>query len=456
LGTAAIATHAHPSRSRDASPSAPRHRPGEVEGLGGVVGADGDAVSHLQSLRVDADPLVVVLLPIALQERRRAPLNPHRRSPSTQPSPSSRIGPGGVVSPSLTLMGSPTQEIRLLFCFFFLPCSIFLGDGISGMLSSTSSSSSASRTAKLGHLGTRGPSLQRATAQGDRGPSLGRRGGLWQEASLPAKDAPPLQTSLLAPSTAPKLHHVLASLALPALGLLADLEQGEGTKLSAGRCSGDAPGRRDRDREELGGLGKSLPCPQGAIPEGVIPGMTWDPRTGIGSHQLRASNPPRYLADAAAPALHGVLLVVLLLVLLDLLREEGVEDEVHQLGGGGFGGTLVLVYLGGVPDGLPPDSSPATKVTAVRGDLVSPTAAAATNSPAPKEGSQGAELSPRHPTAKDHGGMPEQAPRQCRDQHGVPKGCYSRRESKGRLWSEGFPSFRRIFTPISQCGSHRA
>lgn len=73
----------------------------------------------------------------------------------------------------------------------------------------------------------------------------------------------------------------------------------------------------------------------------------------------------RYLADAAAPALHGVLLVVLLLVLLDLLREEGVEDEVHQLGGGGLGGALVLVYFGGVPDGLPPDGSPAGKVRAV-------------------------------------------------------------------------------------------
>lgn len=77
---------------------------------------------------------------------------------------------------------------------------------------------------------------------------------------------------------------------------------------------------------------------------------------------------PRYLANAAAPALHGVFLVVFFLVLLDLLREEGVEDEVHQLGGGGFGGTLVLVYFGGVPDGLSPDSSPASKVRSVRRD----------------------------------------------------------------------------------------
>lgn len=51
-----------------------------------------------------------------------------------------------------TLIRSPTQEIRFLFCFFFLLCNIFFGEGISGMLSSTSSSSSASFTARLGHL----------------------------------------------------------------------------------------------------------------------------------------------------------------------------------------------------------------------------------------------------------------------------------------------------------------
>lgn len=40
--------------------------PGEVEGFGGIVGADGDAVPHLQGLGVNADPLVEILLPIAL------------------------------------------------------------------------------------------------------------------------------------------------------------------------------------------------------------------------------------------------------------------------------------------------------------------------------------------------------------------------------------------------------
>lgn len=55
-------------------------------------------------------------------------------------------------------------------------------------------------------------------------------------------DVPPLQTGLLAPSAAPKLHHVLASLALAALGLLAHLRQGE-ISLSAGRSSRDATGR---------------------------------------------------------------------------------------------------------------------------------------------------------------------------------------------------------------------
>lgn len=68
-----------------------------------------------------------------------------------------------------------------------------------------------------------------------------------------------------------------------------------------------------------------------------------------------------YLADAAAPALGGVLLVLLALILLDLLREEGVEDEVHQLGGGGLGGTLVLVDARRVADGLAPHGSPGTR-----------------------------------------------------------------------------------------------
>lgn len=126
---------------------------------------------------------------------------------------------------------------------------------------------------------------------------------------------------------------------------------------------------------------------------------------GRGSGHFSSTPDPRYLTDTAAPALHGILLVIFLLILLDLLREEGVEDEVHQLGGGGFGGTLVLVYFGGVPDGLPPDSSPATKVGAVRGNSVLCSADSYSHNKQP--GIQGG--SPGNtalPAAQDHGRIP--------------------------------------------------
>lgn len=63
-----------------------------------------------------------------------------------------------------------------------------------------------------------------------------------------------------------------------------------------------------------------------------------------------------YLADAAPPALEGVLFIFSV-VLFDLLCEEGVKDLVDQLGGGGFRGAFVLL-LGRMPNGLPPLGSP--------------------------------------------------------------------------------------------------
>ena len=45
--------------------------------------------------------------------------------------------------------------------------------------------------------------------------------------------------------------------------------------------------------------------------------------------------------------------------LIDLVGEEGVEDGVDQLGGGGLGGSLaVLLDLGGVAYGLSPGGPP--------------------------------------------------------------------------------------------------
>lgn len=172
---------------------------------------------------------------------------------------------------------------------------------------------------------------------------------------------------------------------------------GRGDRLSTGRRRGDAAGRRDKERGEHGGLMKSLPCPKGATPKGAIK-VGWRGSGHFGSTPVR----PRYLANAAAPALHGVLLVVFPLVLLDLLREEGVEDEVHQLGCGGFGGTLVLVYFGRVPDGLPPDGSPATKVRAVRGDPVPRIADGYSHNeqPGPRGGSPGKKARPRAPNSR--------------------------------------------------------
>lgn len=75
----------------------------------------------------------------------------------------------------------------------------------------------------------------------------------------------------------------------------------------------------------------------------------------IGRFRLSGGVAKAHLADAAALPFGGALLVVL----LELLREEGVENQVDQLRGGGFGGTLaVLLDLGGVTDGLPSGSSP--------------------------------------------------------------------------------------------------
>lgn len=51
---------------------------------------------------------------------------------------------------------------------------------------------------------------------------------------------------------------------------------------------------------------------------------------------------PPHLTDATAAALEGILLFVLV-ILLNLLREEGVKDLVDQLGGGGFCGPFVLL-----------------------------------------------------------------------------------------------------------------
>lgn len=63
-----------------------------------------------------------------------------------------------------------------------------------------------------------------------------------------------------------------------------------------------------------------------------------------------------HLADATALPLYAAALLV---VLVNLVREEGVKDLVDQLGGGGFGGALaVLLNLGGVTDGLPSGGSP--------------------------------------------------------------------------------------------------
>lgn len=63
-----------------------------------------------------------------------------------------------------------------------------------------------------------------------------------------------------------------------------------------------------------------------------------------------------HLADATSLPLHAAALLV---VLVDLVRKEGVKDLVDQLGGGGFGGALaVLLDLGGMANGLPPGRSP--------------------------------------------------------------------------------------------------
>lgn len=63
-----------------------------------------------------------------------------------------------------------------------------------------------------------------------------------------------------------------------------------------------------------------------------------------------------HLADATALALGRRALLV---VLLDLVGEEGVKDLVHQLGGGGFGRPLaVLLDLCRVANGLSPGGSP--------------------------------------------------------------------------------------------------
>lgn len=79
--------------------------------------------------------------------------------------------------------------------------------------------------------------------------------------------------------------------------------------------------------------------------------MTWAP--GRGGH----------LADTAAPAFEGILLIFSV-ILFDLLCEERVEDLVDQLGGGGFRGASVLL-LGGMTDGLTPLSAPGREVPTV-------------------------------------------------------------------------------------------
>ena len=69
---------------------------------------------------------------------------------------------------------------------------------------------------------------------------------------------------------------------------------------------------------------------------------------------FRNANP--HLTDATALTFDAAPLYV---ILVDLIREEGVEDLVHQLGGGGFGGPFaVLLDLGGVSNGLSSGSSP--------------------------------------------------------------------------------------------------
>lgn len=60
---------------------------------------------------------------------------------------------------------------------------------------------------------------------------------------------------------------------------------------------------------------------------------------------------PTHLTDATPAALHGVLFV-LLVILLDLLREESVEDLIDQLGGGGFCGPFAL-HFGRIDDRAP-------------------------------------------------------------------------------------------------------
>lgn len=180
-------------------------------------------------------------------------LKPHageRRSPSAQPQPRQREG--SRVLPSLTLMGSPTQEIRLLFCFFFLPCSIFLGDGISGMLSSTSSSSSASRTARLGHLGTQGASLKQGTLWGPH--PLAPEAERTLEGDIAAGEGTHLlckQACLLRPLP-PNFTMFWQALHFPHSGCWQTWSRERG---QAEHGSGDTPGIK----RELSGPGKSLP-----------------------------------------------------------------------------------------------------------------------------------------------------------------------------------------------------